>query len=133
MTQAVIDWGDGTTDTNVPLTPDSGGNWAFSGKTHAYAAAGEYTITVNGITDSDTVKVEVGAPPPAPATGATAGIPGTWTPPGSIPPASAGAAAGIVATPSTPWTTGQYVQGTVAGAAGRMTWSGTNWVGGVAP
>jgi hypothetical protein len=68
-----------------------------------------------------------------PATGATAGTPGTWTPPGSTPPASASVATGITATPNTAWTTGQYVQGTVAGAAGRMTWSGTNWVGGVAP
>lgn len=72
-------------------------------------------------------------PPVVPATGATAGIPGTWTPPGSTPPASASGAGAIVADPLTPWTTGQFVQGTVAGAAGRMTWSGTSWVGGVAP
>jgi hypothetical protein len=73
------------------------------------------------------------APPVVPATGANAGIPGTWTPSGSTPPADAAGAAGIVANPTTPWTTGQYVQGTTAGAAGRMTWSGTGWVGGVAP
>jgi hypothetical protein len=72
---------------------------------------------------------------PAPATGATAGIPGTWTPAGSAPPASASVANtnGIVASPTTLWTVGQYVQGTAVGAAGRMYWSGTTWVGGAAP
>lgn len=75
--------------------------------------------------------------PPAilkpPATGATAGIPGTWTPPGSRPPATVAAIGSVVASPATPWTTGQYVQTGTAGAAGRATWTGTAWVGGVAP
>jgi hypothetical protein len=73
------------------------------------------------------------APPVIPATGATAGTPGTWTPAGCTPPADVASAAGIVATPSTPWTTGQYVQTQTAGVAGRTSWSGTNWVGGAAP
>ena len=69
-----------------------------------------------------------------PATGATAGIPGTWTPPGSTPPSGPGAPmVGIVATPATAWTSGQYVQTATIGAAGRVTWSGSAWVGGVAP
>jgi hypothetical protein len=74
-------------------------------------------------------------PGPVPATGATAGIPGTFTPPGSIPPADAAAAttAGIVATPTTAWTEGQYVQGSTAGTAGEMYWSGTAWTAGQAP
>lgn len=67
------------------------------------------------------------------ATGATAGIPGSWTPAGSTPPASVASIGSVVATPATPWTTGQYVQTGTAGAAGRATWSGTAWVGGVAP
>ena len=69
------------------------------------------------------------------ATGATAGIPGTWTPSGSQRPANAAEAAadGVVATPATAWTTGQFVQGSISGAAGRMTWTGSQWVGGVAP
>lgn len=73
--------------------------------------------------------------PPAPATGATAGIPGSWTPAGAAAPAnlSAVAAAGIVASPATPWTTGQFVQTATAGAPGRVTWTGSAWVGGVAP
>jgi hypothetical protein len=70
-----------------------------------------------------------------PATGATAGIPGTWTPPGSTPPATVAALQGgtpnvVVATPTTGWTTGQYVQTATAGAAGEATWTGTGWVGG---
>lgn len=68
-----------------------------------------------------------------PATGATAGIPGTWTPPGSAPPANVASMGGIVATPATPWTTGQFMQTATAGAAGRCTWTGSAWVGGVAP
>lgn len=76
--------------------------------------------------------------PAVPATGATAGIPGTWTPAGSQPPASvadlaAGTPNAVVASPATAWTTGQYVQTQTIGAAGRASWSGTNWVGGAAP
>jgi hypothetical protein len=75
------------------------------------------------------------APPVIPATGATAGIPGTWTPAGSTPPADLATlqGSGIVATPQTGWTSGQYVQTATAGAAGRATWTGTDWVGGAAP
>ena len=69
------------------------------------------------------------------ATGATAGTPGTWTPSGADAPADAGEAGrwGVIASPSTPWTIGQYVQGRTAGAPGEITWSGTGWVGGRAP
>lgn len=65
-----------------------------------------------------------------PATGATAGIPGTWTPAGSVPPADLTGATGVVASPASAWTTGQHV---VTRDGSRITWSGTNWVGGVAP
>ena len=69
------------------------------------------------------------------ATGATAGIPGSWTPAGSAVPANQAAVIGstITASPATPWTTGQYVQTQTAGAAGRVTWTGSAWVGGAAP
>jgi hypothetical protein len=66
------------------------------------------------------------------ATGATAGIPGTWTPSGSTPPANAAAATGVTASPATAWTVGQYVQGSTAGTAGEMHWTGTSWVSGKA-
>lgn len=71
------------------------------------------------------------------ATGATAGIPGTWTPPGSIAPASvsnlqAGTPVTVVASPLTAWTTGQYVQTQTAGAPGQAHWDGDSWESGVA-
>lgn len=73
-----------------------------------------------------------------PASGATAGIPGTWTPAGAEPPADLqslinGNPVTVTASPATAWTTGQYVQTRTAGAAGRATWTGTTWVGGAAP
>lgn len=70
-----------------------------------------------------------------PATGASAGTPGTWTPAGSVAPTNAAAAevAGILASPTTAWTTGQYVQGTDVGTAGEMHWDGDSWVTGMAP
>ena len=67
------------------------------------------------------------------ATGATAGTPGTWTPAGSTAPASPGAMGGITASPTSAWTTGQYVQTATAGTAGRVYWNGTAWTTGAAP
>lgn len=71
------------------------------------------------------------------AAGAAAGIPGAFTPTGSRPPLTvadliAGVPNRVVASPTTPWTTGQYVQTATIGAPGRATWTGTAWVGGVA-
>ncbi len=80
------------------------------------------------------------APKPPPivhATGATAGIPGTWTPAGSTPPATvadliAGTPNAVVASPTTAWTAGQYVQTGTIGTTGRAHWDGTAWVTGAA-
>ena len=77
------------------------------------------------------------APPAVPATGATAGIPGAWTPAGSSPPSSvanliAGVPNAVVANPLTKWTIGQYVQTGTAGAAGQANWDGAVWALGVA-
>jgi hypothetical protein len=68
----------------------------------------------------------------SPATGATAGTPGTWSPGGSAAPSNAAEANtnSVVATPNTAWTTGQYVQGSTAGAAGEMHWNGSSWASG---
>jgi len=70
------------------------------------------------------------------ATGASAGTPGSWTPGGSNPPASVsalqGASPSIVASPTTAWTTGQYVQTGTAGAPGQAHWDGSAWVAGPA-
>jgi hypothetical protein len=74
----------------------------------------------------------------AAASGATAGIPGAFTPVGSTPPATvaaliAGTPNPVVASPNTTWTTGQYVQTATAGAPGQAYWNGTAWVAGTAP
>lgn len=73
-----------------------------------------------------------------PATSAVAGVPGHWLPEGSNPPATVADLMGgipneVTASPATPWTGGQFVQTRTAGAAGRATWTGAGWVGGVAP
>ena len=70
-----------------------------------------------------------GVPPVVPATGATAGSPGTFTPAGSTPPANFAALATVTASPTTAWTTGQHV---VLGDATTAHWSGTAWVAGAA-
>lgn len=72
-----------------------------------------------------------------PATGATAGIPGVWTPPYSTPPDNfadldAGDPVTVVASPTSAWTTGQYVQTLVTGATGQAHWGGAAWLSGPA-
>lgn len=70
--------------------------------------------------------------PTIPASGATAGTPGTFTPAGAAPPANYAAltASGITGTPATAWTGGAYV---VLGDGSQAHWSGTAWVAGPAP
>jgi hypothetical protein len=73
-----------------------------------------------------------------PSTGATAGTPGSFTPANTKAPASvealiAGNPNVVVASPTSAWTTGQYVQTGATGAPGRACWTGTGWVGGAAP
>lgn len=67
-----------------------------------------------------------------PATGATAGSPGTLTPADSYPPESFAAltADPLTASPTTAWTTGQYI---VLGDGTHSYWDGTAWVAGEAP
>jgi hypothetical protein len=71
------------------------------------------------------------APPPVvvPATGATAGTPGTFTPAGSTTPATGGDVASLTAEPQTAWTTGQWVQ---AANGDQRWWNGVAWVVGKA-
>jgi len=68
------------------------------------------------------------------ATGATAGSPGSFTPSGAVAPADVAAltSQGIVASPTTAWTTGQYVQTATASTPGQAHWDGTAWVQGQA-
>lgn len=66
---------------------------------------------------------------PVPATGATAGTPGTWTPPGATPPANIAAMGAIVASPLTAWTAGQHM---VTADASHCFWDAAAWVAGQA-
>ena len=73
-----------------------------------------------------------------PATGATAGVPGTWSPAGSSLPASvaelrAGTPNSVTAAPANTWTAGQFVQTGTAGGPGEAHWDGTAWQEGRAP
>jgi len=64
------------------------------------------------------------------ATGATAGTPGTYTPSNSYGPDDLASATGLTASPTTAWTSGQFIvleDGTFAH------WSGTAWVAGKTP
>ncbi|MCD7438985.1 hypothetical protein K4B79_12195 [Streptomyces lincolnensis] len=63
------------------------------------------------------------------ATGASAGTPGSFSPDGSVAPANLAGLAGVIATPSSAWTTGQHV---VLGDASKAYWNGTAWVAGQA-
>jgi hypothetical protein len=87
-------------------------------------------IAFGDVNDNEAVPPTV-----VPATGATAGTPGTWTPAGSTPPANAadlaaGVPVTVVASPATAWTVGQSVQ--TLDAADSY-WDGTVWVAGLAP
>jgi hypothetical protein len=64
------------------------------------------------------------------ATGATAGTPGTFTPAGATPPANLAAMTGIIASPATAWTVGQYV---ITADANHCHWDSSAWVTGDAP
>jgi hypothetical protein len=79
-------------------------------------------------------------PPPTPtcgagplgtaATGATAGTPGSYTPANSYGPQTLADATSLTASPTTAWTTGQYV---VLGDGSDAHWTGTAWAAGMAP
>jgi hypothetical protein len=63
-------------------------------------------------------------------TGATAGIPGAYTPAGRWTPVNLAGLTGVTASPATAWTTGQYVA-TQDGLGAH--WNGTTWVSGPKP
>jgi len=65
-----------------------------------------------------------------PATGADAGTPGTYTPPNSYGPADFASITGLVASPTTAWTTGQHI---VLRDGSLAYWNGTAWTTGSAP
>lgn len=121
-TGAGADWGTGPyTPALLPLAMDSDEHIG-------------YVITsATPPADSDGAQALV-----IPSTTATAGIPGTWGPPDSTPPADvaaliAGDPVTVTASPTTSWTVGQYVQTQAAGVGGRAHWNGTAWVSGAKP
>ena len=63
------------------------------------------------------------------STGATAGIPGAFTPAGSDTPNALALMTGVTASPATAWTVGQYVK---LGDGSFAHWSGSAWVVGAA-
>ncbi len=95
---------------------------------------GEFMVLGNGepVYWDGTAWAEGIAPVPPLATGATAGIPGAFTPGGSSLPFDLAAviAAGIVANPLTTWTIGQ---GVVLGDTNQAHWDGAAWIAGTAP
>jgi hypothetical protein len=64
------------------------------------------------------------------ATGATGGAPGFYTPTGAATPANLAALAGLTASPTTAWPTGQYV---ITADLLAAYWNGTAWTAGKAP
>lgn len=63
-----------------------------------------------------------------PATGATAGTPGTFTPANSYAPLDLAGMAGVTASPATNWTSGQHV---ITRSGDAVNWNGTAWAAGV--
>jgi hypothetical protein len=73
---------------------------------------------------------EGGGGEPIVATGATAGTPGTFTPVGAVPPMTIADCAGVTASPTTAWATGEHV---ALGDASHAHWDGAAWAEGDAP
>lgn len=100
-------------------------------------AHGPFRFTSDELLNRNLVKVinafyaAAVTPPPevVPATGATAGTPGVFTPAGSVKPPDFAEMVGIIATPATAWTVGQSVQPADGSDAH---WTGTAWAVGVA-
>lgn len=65
-----------------------------------------------------------------PATGATAGIPGAYTPANSYGPATVSALSTVTASPLTAWTVGQYVL--LSDGISKAHWTGSAWAAGPA-
>jgi hypothetical protein len=132
------------TVTGVGFTPASVIVWNGGREPTTFVSSTELTTTVKPSTASGPSTVPVGVSnalgtvdftftAAAPATGATAGTPGTFTPAGSQTPANVAALTGLTASPATAWATGQYVQTATPLAAGQGFWDGAAWVAGKAP
>jgi hypothetical protein len=105
------------------------------------AAGGAPGKLLDGLDPMDHLHVQLTsiAPPAAtcggaalgvPATTATAGTPGTYTPANSYGPANFTSMAGLTASPTGTWTSGQYI---VLGDGSLAHWNGTAWTTGAKP
>jgi hypothetical protein len=99
------------------------------GNTTAWTA-GQYIVlgdNSDAYWDGTEWKVGRAPTPPVVATGATAGTPGAYTPTGAAFPDDLGAMSSVVASPTTAWTTGQYVP---LDDASHAHWTGSAWAAG---
>lgn len=117
-----------------------GGGWGVGPYSNVTTnASGTLTALKTAMTATQHMHTElVTAPPPTaalgaialgvPATSAVAGSPGSYLPANSYGPLNLAAATGLTASPTSNWTSGQYVKlrdGT------NMNWNGTAWVAGI--
>lgn len=122
LTKDGTPWGVGPYDVVLDNTDAPGPlNVALTDKNHLH-------LELTTVTPPDAAgAVALGVP----ATGATAGIPATLTPANSYAPLDLADAIAttLTATPSTAWTTGQYV---LTRSGEKIHWNATTWVTGVA-
>jgi hypothetical protein len=121
----------------IPIDPA-----APSASGTCYVVAGDYlgaagTVLTATSTNPCPVKPTLAAVVHSIGATQVSGAAGTWTPSGSTPPTNvanliAGVPNTVVASPTTAWTTGSYVQTGTAGTPGQAHWSGSAWVSGPA-
>lgn len=145
-TPYVVTFGGAYGKTNVPVMTAA---HTFTGGTTPNVAVTTTTEGVGAspaplkvaIDDQDHLHMELTsvAPPEAvcgavalgvPATGATAGIPGIYTPANSYGPANFASIGALVASPASAWTVGQHI---VLRDGSKAYWNGSAWTVGVAP
>jgi len=132
LSDVIFDASDTDAGCYLAIWPSSTSEQSWSGPAHLDASI------KGGVTSAVTIDATFVAngnwtrSSPVAATGAT-GTPsgaGTFTPAGATPPADLAGMTGLTATPSSAWTTGQYVQ---LGDGSKAHWNGTTWTAGVAP
>ena len=117
-----------------------GSGWGVGPYDVVLDATGTPSPLAEVITEGDHLHLELTSVPPptinesafalgTPATGATAGTPGSPTPANSYLPKTLAEMSSVTASPTTAWTSGQYV---VLGDGSTAHWDGTAWVTGAA-
>jgi hypothetical protein len=109
-----------------------------AGVTHTYTTKGFYKITARChriLAERQVMISKVDTVVGGPATGATAGIPGTWTPAGANPPQGLndiqnGVPVVVTASPTSKWTSNQHM---VCAGGTNTWWDGSGWRSGKAP